>query len=595
MADDFTQVVNLKVDDSEVSKALSNIEKRAGNIQLRLKFDGPAARLVNQLQGARSGRNIEGRGALSSLIFEQRHAAKSAGALAVALDAAARSLRLFSTGLQGARPNKSATVATVQGGAIPTGSNLRLPFGRVGSFALAVPGLTQLAYMAYAPIKKLSSDSIGSFRTQNRAENALMFGMKQNGTEDSINELLRHSSEIQKKSIYGDEALLTAAAAWQPKIKGVENNKKMLDLLADYAAKVTGGGEVSAEQMKGFSQQLITALSGRSTALKYQGFDTTALEQLQKLKTSGAKVTEEMEIAALEKVLAPVRGMSRDLAKTDEGKIIQLKNAVGDLKESLGEKLQPAFTNIVQSINSNLPTIEKGFNSFGNLAVKIIDGFSRNIDKLSAFANYGLKALNVISDYPAAFAAFGTAAKTAQFALGDSKTGLLGSFGAFGNSLTKLATSTAWGLLAGEIALIGSTLYETYKQISTQNKKNKEIRENGNIRASLSKSVTRLKRGEISEERYKSAYDAAVRLDPTIAESERFNIWMKKPQKQNLDFARQKNVLVNMNFNTTNTQNNNITADSEMTAKIIKENLRWFATSQLNFTSRTAAAKAFAL
>jgi hypothetical protein len=40
---------------------------------------------------------------------------------------------------------------------------------------------------------------------------------------------------------------------------------------------------------------------------------------------------------------------------------------------------------------------------------------------------------------------------------------------------------------------------------------------------------------------------------------------------------------------------NDIHADSDMTAKIIKEQLRVFATSQLNFTSRTAAAKVLAL
>ena len=48
-------------------------------------------------------------------------------------------------------------------------------------------------------------------------------------------------------------------------------------------------------------------------------------------------------------------------------------------------------------------------------------------------------------------------------------------------------------------------------------------------------------------------------------------------------------------YNNNITVYNSISADSEMTAKIIKEQLRFFATSQLNFTSRTAAAKAFAL
>lgn len=589
MADDFVQTLKLNVDDSEVSKAFSAIEKRAGNLQIKLKFDGPASKFVSQIQG-NGIKAFDNKGAFSMLTREQRHAAQSASAFSIALESATKSIRLFSTRLSGSS-TKAPRVANSASEPVQGQANLRLPFGRVGNMALLLPGFTQMAHMAYYPLKNFTKDSLTAFNVQNRAVNALKFGMQQNGTEERINELLKHSSEIQKKSIYGDETLLTAAAAWQPKIKDVDNSKKMLDMLSDYAAKVTGGGEVSAEQMKGFAQQLITALSGRSTALKYQGFDTTALEQLQKLKTSGAKVTEAMEIAALEKVLAPVRGMAQDLAKTDEGKIIQLKNAMGDLKESLGEKLQPAFARIVKSINSNMPSIEKGFNSFGNLTVKIVDTFSRNIDKLSAFADYGLKALNVISDYPAAFVAFGTAAKAAKITLGDNTQGLISSFNTFGGNLNKLATSAAWGLLASEIALLLDTLYKAYDQARTQKKKNQDERTRGNVRASLSRSRARYNKGEISEAKYKEVYESALKFDPTIAESERFNIWMNRQKNQELQ--KQKNVVVNVK--TTNIMNNEMKIDSEMTARIIKDKLREFATSQLNFQTKTAIAKSINL
>lgn len=606
MAEEFVQSIKFKVDDSDVKRSLSEIEKRAGNIQIRFKADASASRILSQINGLKNPQAAGAPGGLSSFVREQRHAARSTNAFAVALDSARRGLELFSLKLS--RANTARAVSSVSGAtaAVATGAGAAaLPLGRLGGLAAVTPGLIQMAQMVYQPLKAFSQGSIDLFNTQNRAEKMLEFGMRQNGTADRVQELKDYASDIQRRTIYGDEAMLTAAGGWQNKIRGVDNSKRMMELVADYAAKSTGGGAVSADQMRGFSQQLMQALSGRAVTLKAQGFDITAIEQLAELRRKGAKITEDMEIAALEKVLAPVKGMAQDLANTDEGKIIQTQNAMGDLREEVGRRLQPVFARVASSIMRNMPTIGRMFESFGNVVERFVQIFADNADTIAAFAEKAVGLLEIISEFPASFGAFAVAAKVASAAIGvqdagGAASGLLGSIGGLGGGLMKLATSSAWGLLIGEIALIGTTLWEAYKEASKAKETRRKIKEDGNVRQSVIGSYRRYRAGEISEERYKEVFDRAKSMGSDMSGSY-YDIWKtaesSKSAPGGLDMDKMMAQFKNMKPVTNNriTVNNEIKTDSDMTAKIIKDQLRELTTSRLNFSSRTAVAKAVSL
>ena len=606
MAEEFVQSIKFKVDDSELKRSLSEIEKRAGNIQIRFKADASASRILSQINGLKSPQAAGSPGGISSFVREQRHAARSTNAFAVALDSARRGLELFSLKLS--RANTARAVSSVSGAtaAVATGAGAAaLPLGRLGGLAAVTPGLIQMAQMVYQPLKAFSQGSIDLFNTQNRAEKMLEFGMRQNGTEDRVQELKDYASDIQSRTIYGDEAMLTAAGGWQNKIRGVDNSKRMMELVADYAAKSTGGGAVSADQMRGFSQQLMQALSGRAVTLKAQGFDITAIEQLAELRRKGAKITEDMEIAALEKVLAPVKGMAQDLANTDEGKIIQTQNAMGDLREEVGRRLQPVFARVASSIMRNMPTIGRMFESFGNVVERFVQIFADNADTIAAFAEKAVGLLEIISEFPASFGAFAVAAKVASAAIGvqgagGAESGLLGSIGGLGGGLMKLATSSAWGLLIGEIALIGTTLWEAYKEASRAKETRRKIKEDGNVRQSVIGSYRRYRAGEISEEMYKEVFDRAKSMGSDMSGSY-YDIWKtaesSKSAPSGLDMDKMMAQFKNMKPVTNNriTVNNEIKTDSDMTAKIIKDQLRELTTSRLNFSSRTAVAKAVSL
>lgn len=606
MAEEFVQSIKFKVDDSDVKRSLSEIEKRAGNIQIRFKADASASRILSQINGLKNPQAAGAPGGLSSFVREQRHAARSTNAFAVALDSARRGLELFSLKLS--RANTARAVSSVSGAtaAVATGAGAAaLPLGRLGGLAAVTPGLIQMAQMVYQPLKAFSQGSIDLFNTQNRAEKMLEFGMRQNGTADRVQELKDYASDIQRRTIYGDEAMLTAAGGWQNKIRGVDNSKRMMELVADYAAKSTGGGAVSADQMRGFSQQLMQALSGRAVTLKAQGFDITAIEQLAELRRKGAKITEDMEIAALEKVLAPVKGMAQDLANTDEGKIIQTQNAMGDLREEVGRRLQPVFARVASSIMRNMPTIGRMFESFGNVVERFVQIFADNADTIAAFAEKAVGLLEIISEFPASFGSFAVAAKVASAAIGvqgagGAASGLLGSLGGLGGGLMKLATSSAWGLLIGEIALIGTTLWEAYKEASKAKDTRRKIKEEENVRLGVIGSYRRYRAGEISEERYKEVFDRAKSMGSDMSGSY-YDIWKtaesSKSAPVGIDMDKMMAQFKNMKPVTNNriTVNNEIKTDSDMTAKIIKDQLRELTTSRLNFSSRTAVAKAVSL
>ncbi len=95
---------------------------------------------------------------------EQRHAARSTNAFAVALDSARRGLELFSLKLS--RANTARAVSSVSGAtaAVATGSGAAsLPLGRLGGIAAVTPGLIQMAQMVYQPLKAFSQGSIDLF------------------------------------------------------------------------------------------------------------------------------------------------------------------------------------------------------------------------------------------------------------------------------------------------------------------------------------------------------------------------------------------------------------------------------------------------
>ena len=603
MAEEFVQSIKLKVDDSELVAAVKRFREAFGGGVAGVGGNNPASGLEKGMQKASK-----------------------------AASEAARQAKNISSGM------KEATRET---------NGLTSAFN---SMKGAVTGLVA----AYAGFKGISAlvgfgrGSIDAFNVQNRAERMLEFGMRQNGTQARSRELKEFASLLQKNTMYGDEALLTAAAGWQNKIHGVENSKRMMALVADYAAKSTGGGTVDAGTMRGFSQQLMQALAGRAITLKAQGLDISEIERLNEIRRKGGTVTEDMEIEALEKVLAPIRGMAQEIARTDEGKIQQLKNDIGDMREEIGRQLLPVVGELAKSMKENLPTLKKLFEGFKDVLISLMDAVKAHTGEIREFASAFSDALKLFSQAPveimgfvAAMKLLGPAMRSARASALDSGTGFL-LLGKTLKSIGKggLVAGAIWGLEQVYDAAKAGIEYFQHKvreldrehhhanfneamrhvnsQIELQKKlgltegekAEAEARLNGlpkgfDLNNTRSQAVGMVYNGlnsrqvewmklEFEKRSWKSKANDAMNKQNAVGQ-------LRKPDFSDEDDtmkqirAEQAKMTKGDTYNNNITVYNSISADSEMTAKIIKEQLRFFATSQLNFTSRTAAAKAFAL
>ena len=334
------------------------------------------------------------------------------------------------------------------------------------------------AYAGFQGISKLvgfGKQSVELFKIQNRAERALLFQMKQNGTAARFGELQRFAAQVQKNSMYGDEGLLTAASVWSNKIRGVENNKRMMQLLADYTARTTNGGEANADQLKSYTMTLMSALSGRGTmTLEQQGFDTTALKELQKRKQKGETITEDMQVEALERTLASVKGFAKEMAETDAGKIAQLQNEIGDIKEEVGRELLPVFAELAREIRANLPSLKKLFESFASILKSLTRTLSENIGTIATFARGLSTLLELFSVAPLKTMAFVGALKFAVPMMDAAQKGTMAFGGALGglgknwHSLLKagLFTATIWGLQ--QIFKLGNAIRQAWSEHERQ-------------------------------------------------------------------------------------------------------------------------------
>lgn len=591
---DFVQVVRFDVDDNALRAAIENMKKGVGD--------------VNNAAGSKLSKNMEKAG---------KEAEKTAKATSLI-----------------AKTSKEATVQT---------DKLSKSFG---GLAGAIKGAVA-AYIGFQGISKMvgfGRSSIEAFKVQSRAERLLQFGMEQNGTASRFDELKKYAGGIQGRTMYGDEAMLTAASSWQSRIRGVENSKRMMDLVADFAAKSSGGGAVDANTMKSYAQQLMMALSGRAQTLKATVGDISAIEELNKLRQKGMKITEDMEIQALEKVLAPIKGAASTLANTDEGKIEQLGNLIGDLKEDVGRELLPVLADLAREVKRNLPTIKELFNSIGGMLKTFINTLKDNIGNISTFVQAFSDSLNLFAKAPFEIMAFVGAMKMFGPALMESRTAALESTAAFrvmGRTMSGIAKGGLMALTIWAIEKIAEAAKAGKQYLGEKSNQMDREHHYANFNEAMRhvNSATDFQKGlglsasDIDEARSRmgsvpSGFDMNNVRDPRAAAmiaglNGKQIQWMKyefdkrswkskanssmaamnavgsagrsemsiaeQVQKEMAGISKGDTNITNINYT------NNIETNSDLMAKAIKENLRMLLTSNMNIITRSEGAKALAL
>lgn len=251
-------------------------------------------------------------------------------------------------------------------------------------------------------------DLVDTYGKQEQAERKLGLTVSQNAnlTASSLERLKKTASDIQKQSIFGDEALIDM----QSYLAGLDMTEKQINDIIQTSVDLASTGMVSLEQsVKGMAQSITTGTVG------------PLAEAIPTLKQFNAE--ELLAGKAIDFVGAKYKGMAKNIAESSTGMLQQFTNTFNGFKEGLGEKLAPVFGGILKTFGEQLPKLEKAlapvmdvFEELGPLISAIL-GLAGNVLELlqPVFDFLGVAAggiANFATDVIRSVSSIVTAAKT---------------------------------------------------------------------------------------------------------------------------------------------------------------------------------------
>ena len=182
------------------------------------------------------------------------------------------------------------------------------------------------------------------------------------------------ASALQKQGVIGDEVTLSGAQMLATYAKTPATVNKLLPAMGNLLVQQKGVN-ATAEDATQIANLFGKAMMGQTGALKRVGISFT--EEQEKVLKYG---TEEEKAAMLAEVVTQnVGNMNKVFAQTDEGKMAQLRNTLGDIGERIGHALLPALGQLANYISANIvPKIETlvGFLEGHPVIAKIIVGIT---------------------------------------------------------------------------------------------------------------------------------------------------------------------------------------------------------------------------
>lgn len=188
----------------------------------------------------------------------------------------------------------------------------------------------------------------------------------------AYDQITAKASEIQGRGIYGDEAMIAAAAEFSTYFTDTDAIEMMMDTLSNYAMGMTGGGAIDSTGMVDYATNLGKIMSGSYDAMTKKGFEfsdaqkaiiegeATREQIVAALGEEYVDMSEDMQAAAaITQVIDEAwAGLYESMSNTPEGKIIQMTNTWGDMKEVIGGQLYPYVLLFVDAITENWGTIQ---------------------------------------------------------------------------------------------------------------------------------------------------------------------------------------------------------------------------------------------
>lgn len=264
------------------------------------------------------------------------------------------------TGISGAITKTLAPESAAAGVSAGRGiaSNLSATLSKTGGAMIKAGGIaTALSLPLIAGIKK----SMDAYNVQAAAETKLteIYKTRMGVTGEAAKKTMELASALQKQGVIGDEVTLSGAQQLATFAKYPGTVDKLLPAMDNLLVQQKGVNATSQDATN-IANMMGKVMMGQTGALKRAG--VTFDETQEKIMKTG---TEEEKAAVLAEVITQnVGNMNEAFAKTDAGKIQQMKNSMGDLAEKVGGMLAPTISNLASFIGTNLIPKVEGFVNF---------------------------------------------------------------------------------------------------------------------------------------------------------------------------------------------------------------------------------------
>ena len=209
--------------------------------------------------------------------------------------------------------------------------------------------------------------------------------------ESGIDAIIKKAEAMQKTTMYTDEAMVGSAAELATYFDDVDAITRMMDVVADYAAGMSGGVELSTNEIVDYTTNLAKMTTGAYDAMTKKGFEVTDAQK--KILDSG---TDMEKVAVIESIIKENwEGMAEAMANTPTGYLTKMKNAWDQISGTIGDKLTPGFTSLYKMIYSKMPGIEKILVRIAEAAGTWVEDF---VPTLSDWMDAAIEKVNAFAD-----------------------------------------------------------------------------------------------------------------------------------------------------------------------------------------------------
>lgn len=228
--------------------------------------------------------------------------------------------------------------------------------GNISDAVHRITGLNLAAVGTAVAFRKLSnfvSESTKLYDIQVQAEAQLRASLEStNGAVGrSFNEIVKQASDLQKKTLFGDEVIIKAQSVLLTfkDIRG-EINTKAIPAILDLATKMGGDLQGATVQVgKALNDPILGISALRRTGIQLTDEQT---ENIKKLVEEGKK--EEAQLMILSELQSQFGGSAEAAAKAGLGPMQQLTNLWNDFKEKIGGAAINIANRIVPSLKSTV-------------------------------------------------------------------------------------------------------------------------------------------------------------------------------------------------------------------------------------------------